>query len=34
MSDYQVQLAWHFDEDGPHKRVKLQTYAAMAISSA
>ncbi|NTJ63412.1 ATP-binding protein [Agrobacterium rhizogenes] len=34
MSDYQVQLAWHFDEDGPHKRIRLQTYAAMAISSA
>ncbi|MFK0164968.1 ATP-binding protein [Rhizobium sp. NPDC090279] len=34
MSDYQVQLAWHFDENGPHRRVKLQTYAAMAISSA
>lgn len=32
MSDYQVQLAWRFDEDGPHKRTKLQTYAAMAIS--
>ncbi|MFS8048006.1 slr1658 superfamily regulator [Rhizobium sp. BR 314] len=34
MSDYQVQLAWRFDEDGPHKRTKLQTYAAMAISSS
>ncbi len=34
MSDYQVQLAWHFDESDPQKRIKLQTYAAMAISSA
>lgn len=34
MSDYQVQLAWRFDEDGPQKRTKLQTYAAMAISSS
>lgn len=34
MSDYQVQLAWHFDENGPQKRIKLQTYAAMAIASA
>ncbi|WP_037153869.1 slr1658 superfamily regulator [Rhizobium freirei] len=32
MSDYQVQLAWRFEEDNPHKRTKLQTYATMAIS--
>ncbi|RAX40887.1 slr1658 superfamily regulator [Rhizobium tropici] len=32
MSDYQAQLAWHFDEHGPHKQIKLETYAAMAIS--
>ena len=34
MSDYQVQLAWRFDDDSPQKLIKLQTYAAMAISSS
>jgi hypothetical protein len=31
MSDYQVHLAWRFEEDRLHKRTKLETYAAMAI---
>ncbi|WP_246703164.1 ATP-binding protein [Rhizobium sp. SG741] len=32
MSDYQVHLAWRFEEDRPHRRTKLETYAAMAIA--
>lgn len=32
MSDYQVHLAWHFQDDGPHSPIRLETYAAMAIS--
>jgi len=32
MSDYQAHLAWRFEEDRPHKRTKLETYAAMAIA--
>jgi hypothetical protein len=31
MSDYQVHLAWLFEEDRPSNRTKLETYAAMAI---
>lgn len=31
MSDYEVQFAWLFEEDGPHERSRLETYAAMAI---
>ncbi|NTI64032.1 ATP-binding protein [Agrobacterium rhizogenes] len=32
MSDYQAHLAWRFEDDGLHKRTKLETYAAMAIA--
>ncbi|OWW00415.1 ATP-binding protein [Rhizobium sp. R693] len=31
MSDYEVQFAWRFEEDNPHERTRLETYAAMAI---
>lgn len=32
MSDYQVHLAWRFEEDRPRKRTRLETYATMAIA--
>ncbi|WP_105386577.1 slr1658 superfamily regulator [Neorhizobium alkalisoli] len=32
MSDYQVDLAWLFEENPERGRIKLETYAAMPIS--
>ena len=31
MSDYEVQMAWLFQEDDPYDRTRLETYAAMSI---